>query len=302
MTKTRTHVRLELPEFLTPEQMEQFMCDPNYRAERRKTRLAKLAPVAGQTALRGYKRDWIYHEGLPVLKPIQLDPLLLKDIAAKTVATKPLTDKITKKYDILPNVTSARQYGSEHDRRFRQRIRQEETNPERIDLLLQGAERSLEHTKDNLQINLWLKANIARLRLAHTDSVLASLQSGAPIDEESAKQTGWAIADFGYCLRDKDSQGLLQRLNQDEFLAHVIEVTGEYIADEHPEALAENIELVRLSRQEQSKRAIYWGDRYEYAVEAHGQRLPDEELAMADDLDSLIATLYAGQSEDYLVA
>lgn len=298
MPKSIEKKPLELPEYLSPEQMDRFRTDRNYRAERRRAKLEKLAPVAGQTALQGFTREWIFTEGETVSKPVPIDFLLIDKLAARIRYTKPLTDKITNRYDILPYEKSAWGYGGKNHRQFLARIKDEERDPQRIEILEQGAERSLEHTRDGLQFNLWLKMNIAKLRLAYADVATERVGRGETVEDELARYVGESIADIGYCLRTEN--GLLRSLDMEEGrLPYAIEHHGLYIADGHPEALLADSALLRLNWQQQDRRFDYWWQRYDATQKAFGNRLPDEELAMEDDLDTLIAALYAGPEAGY---
>ena len=98
------------------------------------------------------------------------------------------------------------------------------------------------------------------------------------------------LADFGYCLRGQG--GLLKSFDMDETFARSVEHLGHYISRGNVDMLQENVELAGVVQSEQEKRASYWGERYGATVEAFGNRLPDEELAMDSDLDRLITALY----------
>ncbi len=272
--------------------MERFMRDPNYRAERRKAAKERVLVPLGKIATRGYKRDWMFDGTAEIPVPPAIDPMVIEQLARRVRSTTaPLTDKITDRYDIYPYKKSAEKYGLKHNRELLKRIKEEETDPGRIVVLKQGAARSLEHIRDSLQWNLWLKKRISELRLGYVVAFKGQLDNGATADTQITRYAGEAIADVGYCLRSQ--QGLLANMGQDAGLANTIEHAGHYVAGGHPEFLDENTTLLDLTQEEQQKRVNYWGARYDATVEAFGNRLPDEELDMDRDLDVLIGSLYS---------
>ncbi len=296
MANRRPQRPLEVPEFLSEADMRRFMEDPNFRAERRATRRAKIAVPAGGVAVRGYTRDWLF-DGVEVPPPVNIDPLLVQTLLEKSRSMPPLTDKITAKYDIYPYPKAAEQYGMPQNRKYLARVHAEVKDPKLIPVFNQAATRSLEHTRDNLQWNLWLKTSIAAWRMAHIDGFIAEVSMGRDPSEDVVRHTGGAIADLGYCLRSAEGAGLLRHVGQDITTAHAIEHIGQYAANGHPEMLIANMGLVEFAQQEQDKRLEYWGDRYQATVEAFGNRLSDEDLRTEQDLDIFLAHLYSGAKE-----
>lgn len=294
MTKPEAKRPLELPDYLSSEEMYAFMTDPNVRAARREARRAKLATPAGNAAIRGFTRDWLLQEVDVIPTPMNIDSNLAALLQVKMQLIPPMTDKITSRYDIFPYKKSAEGYGKKHQRNFLARVRSEERDPMRIAIFEQGATRSLEHVRDNLQWNLWLKTRIAEWRLAYVDSAIHPLELGETPSDDSVRQTGGAIADFGYCLREQG--GLLKSVDMDITFAHSIEHLGHYVSEANTDALASNLAVAELVQQEQEKRVNYWGERYGATREAFGNRLPDEDLAADADLDRLIDALYSQDS------
>lgn len=271
------------------------MRDPDFRAERRKARRDKLAIPAGKIAIRGYKRDWMFDDVAEIPPPINIDPLLVRSLVGKVGLMTPLTDEMTSHYNILPNIKSAKHYGSRHNKKYLERVRAEETDPQRIAIFEQGAVRSLEHTRDNLQWNLWLKKRIADWRLAYVDLTAKQLGGDDSHDTSPVRYAGEAIADVGYCLRWQE--GLLTNVGQDVSLANAIEHVGHYASSGHPEILEPNMGLIELTMVEQEKRCGYWGARYDATREAFGNRLPDLDLEMDRDLDIMLEALYSQEAE-----
>ena len=297
MGTTRTKL-LEPPELLSAADMQRFRDDPNFRAERRAAKLAKLAPPAGGVAVRGFRRDWLFDEQTEVPPPPPVDSLLVDAIREKVRMMPPLTDKITARYDIYPYKKSAERYGVPQNRRYAARVRNEVQDVTVLPNFEQGIERNLIHARDNLQRNLWLKKTIAQWRLGYVDTFLQQLATGVYLDESAVRHTAGALADVGYCMRQCEGLGMLRNLGHDETTAKAIEHTGHYAAAGHPEILTQNVGLVELARDEQEKRVAYWGARFDASFEAFGNLLPDEDLADTADLDMLLVQLYTQTEEN----
>jgi hypothetical protein len=293
MARKRPLAPLVPPELLSDEDMQRFRTDPNFRAERREAKRMALAPPAGGVAIRGYRRDWLFDGEVEVPPPVNVDPLLVRAIRDKNALTPPLTDKITAKYDIYPYKKSAQGYGQAQNRRYAARIREEVRDQTVLPNFVQGIERNLIHVHDNLQWNLWLKKTIADWRLAYINTFLRQIETGLELDDDAARHTAGAVADVGYCLRRGEGLALLKHLGQDDTTAKAIEHVGQYAATGHPETLVANMDLVLLAREEQEKRADYWGERYDATYQAFGNSLSNEDLAAQTDLDLLLEQLYS---------
>ncbi len=292
MGRKRPPAPLEPPELLSDADMQRFRDDPNFRVERRSAKLMALAPPAGGTAIRGYQRDWLFSGETEVPAPTNIDPLLVQAIRDKTRGTPPFTDKITAKYDIYPYKKAAERYGVPQNRRYAARVAREVTDPTVLPNFAQGIERNLIYAQDSLQWNLWLKKNIADWRLAYVNTFLHQVEAGIELDGTAVRHTAGAIADIGYCMRRGEGLGLLRHLGQDETTAKAIEHIGQHAATGHPETLRANMGLVLFARDEQEKRADYWGTRFDATYEAFGNRLPDDDLAAQANLDTLLELLY----------
>lgn len=289
---------LEKPELLSPEDMERFMTDKEYRAQRRQERLAKLAPPAGGTAIRGYRRDLPFEEGR-VPKPQDINPLLVKRLSEALGRVSPLTDLVTQGYDILPNAKSALDYGMGRYKDRMEKIHKLVTDPADIPAFEQGAVRGLEYARDNLQMNLWLMTNIATWRLMYITEAQRQIAEGETIDPSVLRYVGDAITDVGYCLGKKHNMGVAVRATEGDAglarsLATEILNIGMYAADGHPEVLVANPEIVEMTRQEQEKRQDYWVELWTITMdpEVLGNRMLDEEIEAQHELDWMIDQLY----------